>query len=93
MPIVTDGRARDVAAQLFDALPVMRCAAHACVQAEAMRKYAALKVGIEFVIDEARQRPAFLVTLGDVGLPMRGHRAIQRRLLRAVALPGAFACG
>ena len=36
-PFVTDGRARDVAAQLFDALPILRCAAHACVQAEAMR--------------------------------------------------------
>ena len=36
-PLITDGRARDVAAQLFDALPILRCAAHACVQAEAMR--------------------------------------------------------
>ena len=60
---------------------------------EAMRKYAALKIGIEFVSDESRQCPALRFTLGDVGLHMRGHRAIQRRVFGAVALPCAFAGG
>ena len=56
-----------------------------------MREDAALKIGIEFVSDEARQWPAIRFALGDVGLHMRGHRAIQRRLFGAVALPCALA--
>ena len=65
-PLVADGRTCDVAAQLFDSWPVMCRAAHGCVQAEPMRKYAALKVGIKFFGDEARQWPAIRFALGDV---------------------------
>ena len=67
------------------------CASVAGEPYESMRKYAALKIGIELFGDEARQCLAFLFTLGDVGLRMRSHRAIQRRLFRTVAQVDRFA--
>ena len=58
-----------------------------------MRKYAAFKVGIKFFGHEAWQRCAHLFTLGEAGLRMRSHHAIQRRLFGTVAQADAFACG
>ena len=63
-------------------------AAVAAAQAqEAVRQDAALEEGVEFVLDELRQAGAGgLLGLGEEGLGVLMHQAVQRRLLRAVAL-------
>ena len=60
---------------------------------ETVRKDAAREVGIELFLHKARQRRARFFTLGEVGLRVRSHCAIQRRLFGAVAQVGALACG
>ena len=62
-------------------------AAIATAQAqEAVRQDAALKKRVELVLDELRQAGAGLLGLGEEGLSVLLHQAVQRGLLGTVAL-------